>query len=81
LSTEGPEQLPQNPHGKDHSIFISFAPKDNPRIALAVYVENAGFGSTLAAPIASLIIEKYIKGSITKKYLEQYVLGINLMNN
>jgi penicillin-binding protein 2 len=71
----------QNPHGKEHSIFISFAPKDNPRIALAVYVENAGFGSTLAAPIASLIIEKYLKGSITKKYLEQYVLGINLMNN
>jgi penicillin-binding protein 2 len=71
----------QNPHGKAHSIFISFAPKDNPRIALAVYVENAGFGSTLAAPIASLIIEKYIKGSISKKYLEQYVLGINLMNN
>jgi penicillin-binding protein 2 len=69
----------QNPHGKDHSIFIAFAPKVNPRIAIAVYVENAGFGSTYAAPIASLIMEKYIRGDVKNKYLEGYVLGLDLM--
>jgi penicillin-binding protein 2 len=51
----------QNPHGKDHSIFSGFAPKENPKIAIAVFVENAGFGATYAAPIASLMVEKYIK--------------------
>lgn len=70
----------QNPHGKDHSVFIAFAPKDNPKIAIAVYVENAGFGATYAAPVASLIIEKYLKGQITNKSLEEYVLNLNLMN-
>ncbi len=64
----------QNPHGKDHSIFVAFAPKDNPQIAIAVYVENAGFGSTFAAPIASLLIEEYLTGEIKRKYLEDYVL-------
>ncbi len=51
----------QNPHGKDHSLFISFAPRENPKIAVAVIVENAGFGSTYAAPISNLIIEKYLR--------------------
>ncbi|KQR70673.1 penicillin-binding protein 2 [Pedobacter sp. Leaf176] len=55
----------QNPHGKNHSVFIGFAPRDNPKIAIAVIVENAGFGSTYAAPIASYMVEKYIKGNIT----------------
>ena len=50
----------QNPHGKDHSLFISFAPRNNPKIAVAVIVENAGFGSTYAAPISNLVIEKYL---------------------
>jgi penicillin-binding protein 2 len=68
----------QNPHGKDHSIFVAFAPKENPQIAIAVYVENAGFGSTFAAPIASLMIEKYLTGSIKRKYLEDYVLKMVL---
>jgi penicillin-binding protein 2 len=68
----------QNPHGKDHSVFIAFAPKDDPKIAIAVYVENAGFGATYAAPVASLIIEKYIKGQITNKGLEQYILNLDL---
>lgn len=58
----------QNPHGKDHSIFIAFAPKDNPKIAIAVYIENAGFGGTWAAPIASLMIEKYLTGGIVEKH-------------
>lgn len=66
----------QNPHGKDHSIFVAFAPKDNPQIAIAVYVENAGFGSTFAAPIASLMIEKYLTGRIKRKYLEDYVFNV-----
>jgi penicillin-binding protein 2 len=66
----------QNPHGKDHSIFVAFAPKDNPQIAVAVYVENAGFGSTFAAPIASLMIEKYLTGRIKRKYLEDYVFNV-----
>lgn len=70
----------ENPHGEDHSVFIAFAPKDDPKIAIAVYVENAGFGSTLAAPVASLMIEKYLKGSISGKYLEQRMLELDLHN-
>ncbi len=72
----------QNPHGKDHSIFIAFAPKDNPKIAVAVYVENAGFGATWSAPIASLIIERYLKGEISpsRKYLEDRILQANLID-
>ncbi len=61
----------ENPHGKDHSIFVAFAPKNNPQIAISVYVENAGFGSTWAAPIASLMIEKYLRDTITRPYVEQ----------
>jgi penicillin-binding protein 2 len=68
----------QNPHGKDHSVFIAFAPKYNPKIAIAVYVENAGFGATYAAPVASLIIEKYLKGQISNKGLEDYILNLIL---
>ena len=69
----------QNPHGKNHSVFIAFAPKENPKIAIAVYVENAGFGATYAAPIASLIIEKYLKGEVTNKAREESMLNLNLM--
>ena len=65
---------------EDHSILVAFAPKDNPRIALAVFVENGGYGSTIAAPIASLMIEKYINGSISKanKYRELNILKMSL---
>ncbi len=69
----------ENPHGKDHSIFIAFAPKDNPQIAIAVYVENVGFGSTWAAPIASLIMEKHLTDSITRPLIEQRMVEANLM--
>ncbi len=55
----------QNPHGDDHSVFISFAPKSNPKIAIAVYVENGGFGAVTAAPIANLMIEKYLTDTST----------------
>jgi penicillin-binding protein 2 len=57
----------QNPHGEDHSVFIAFAPKENPKIAIAVFVENAGFGGVWAAPIATLMIEKYLNGTISKE--------------
>lgn len=71
----------QNPHGKDHAVFICFAPKENPKIAVAAYIENAGFGGTWAAPIASLLVEKYINGTISREELEKEVLGWNLMQN
>ena len=58
----------------DHSIFIAFAPKDNPKIAIAVFVENGYWGSRWAAPIASLMIEKYIKGEVTRDWLEKRML-------
>lgn len=64
----------QNPHGKDHSIFICFGPVENPKIAIAVYVENAGFGATWAAPIASLMIEKYLKGKTKRPDMEKRMM-------
>lgn len=68
--------------GKDHSVFFGFAPKDNPKIAIAVYIENAGWGAQYAAPIASLMIEKYINGKIRpqRKYLETRMLEANLIS-
>lgn len=72
----------QNPHGKDHSIFFAFAPRENPKIAIAVVVENAGFGATWAAPIASLMIEQYLTGKHdSRKYLLDRMLQGNLMPN
>ena len=67
-------------NGEDHSIFIAFAPKDNPKIAIAVYVENGGWGSTWAAPIATLMIEKYLKNEISNLQLEAFILNGNLLN-
>jgi penicillin-binding protein 2 len=69
----------QNPHGEDHSVFIAFAPKENPQIAIAVIVENAGFGGTWAAPIASLMIEKYLQNTCSSPEKESRVLKANLM--
>lgn len=80
LSQCGKTGTAQNPHGDDHSIFIEFAPKNNPKIAIAVYVENAGFGSTVAAPIASLMAEKYITGKVSRTYMEEYIKSINLID-
>jgi penicillin-binding protein 2 len=72
----------QNPHGSDHSVFMCFAPKDDPKIAVVAYVENAGFGATWAAPIASLLVEKYLNGEISseRKYLEQRMFDANLLS-
>lgn len=73
----------QNPHGNDHSLFICFAPVENPKIAIAVIVENAGFGATYGAPIASLMIEKYLNDSIStpRKYLEQRMFDADLIHH
>lgn len=72
----------QNPRGADNSVFICFAPKDNPKIAVAAYIENAGFGATWAAPIASLLVEKHLNGEISepRKGLEDRVLKGDLMS-
>ena len=77
ITVAGKTGTAENPHGKDHSIFMAFAPVDNPQIAIAVVVENAGFGSTWAAPIASLMIEKYIRGYVKRPNVELRVLTLN----
>ena len=65
-------------YGNDHSVFICFAPKDNPKIAMAVYVENAqGGGGTWAAPIAGLLVEKYLNGEVKRKDIEKQYKEIN----
>lgn len=71
----------QNPHGDDHSTFIAFAPKENPRIAISVYVENGYWGSRWAAPIAGLLIEEYLRDTITRPLIEQRMLDGNLIGN
>jgi penicillin-binding protein 2 len=63
---------------KDHSIFVAFAPKDNPKIAIAILVENGGFGATIAGPIASLMIEKFLRKKITRTDLEIRILNTSL---
>lgn len=70
----------QNPHGKDHSVFVCFAPKDNPKIAIGILIENAGFGATWAGPIARLMMEKYLKGEITRPDLEKRMMEADLMH-
>ncbi|HHN48611.1 MAG TPA: penicillin-binding protein 2 [Bacteroidales bacterium] len=65
----------ENPHGKDHSLFVAFAPKENPQIAIAVVVENAGFGATWAVPMAVLMMEKYLKGEISRKHVEERIMN------
>ena len=69
----------QNPRGADNSVFICFAPMDNPKIAIAAYVENGGFGATYAAPIASLMVEKYLKGQVRRTDLEERMKKADLM--
>ncbi|PID90513.1 MAG: penicillin-binding protein 2 [Bacteroidetes bacterium] len=65
----------QNPHGEDHSVFIAFAPRDKPKIAIAVYLENEGFGGTWAAPLAGLMVQQYLTDTIKNKYIERYVIN------
>lgn len=79
IEVAGKTGTAQNPHGKDHSAFIGFAPYDDPKIAVCVYVENAGFGATYGVPIGSLVIEKYLNGKISpaRQYLEERMLNSN----
>ncbi len=65
----------QNPHGDDHSVFICFAPRENPQIAVAAYIENGGWGGSTAAPIASLLIEQYLNGEIApeREWLREWI--------
>lgn len=69
----------QNPHGRDHSAFMGFAPMNNPKIAICVFVENAGFGATYGVPIGGLMMEKYLNGEISpsRKFLEDRMLQSN----
>lgn len=71
----------ENPHGKDHSVFIGFAPYEKPEVAISVLVENAGFGATYAVPIAKLMLQKYLKRKIqdSDKYLEDYIINTTIM--
>jgi len=73
----------ENPHGKDHSVFVAFAPKDNPKIAIAVYVEHGEWGASYAAPIAGLMIEKYLNDTIApnRKWIEARMLNSNLLTS
>lgn len=72
----------ENPHGDEHAVFVCFAPRENPKIAIAVYIENAGFGATWAAPVASLMVERYLNGSISeqRRWLEDKMLNTNLLH-
>jgi penicillin-binding protein 2 len=69
----------QNPHGKNHSVFIAFAPEVNPKIAIACVVENSGYGATWAAPIASLVMEKYLKRKVKQTVTEEKMLNAYLL--
>ena len=73
IEVAGKTGTAENPHGKDHAVFIGYAPLENPQIAIAVVVENAGFGATWAAPIASLMIEQYLTGEIKRKDLKNRI--------
>ncbi len=64
----------QNPHGKDHSLFVGYAPRENPKIAIGIMIENGGWGAEWAAPIATLMMEKYLTDSITRPQLEKKML-------
>ena len=70
----------QNPRGADNSVFICFAPMDNPKIAIAAYVENGGFGASYAAPMASLMVERYLKGETSRPALEKRMKEANLLS-
>lgn len=71
----------QNPHGKDHSAFMGFAPYNDPKIAVAVYVENGGWGATYGVPIGSLVMEKYLTGTIApeRKYMEEQMMNSSII--
>lgn len=69
----------QNPNGNDHAVFQAFAQREQPKIAIACIVENAGTGGSFAAPIVSLMIEKYLSGKVSRADYEKSVLKVNLI--
>ena len=73
ISLAGKTGTAQNPHGKDHSILVCYGPTENPKIAISVIVENAGFGATWAGPIASLMIERYLTDTVVRLDLEKRI--------
>ena len=75
VPTAGKTGTAQNPHGRDHGWFTSFAPYDDPQIVVSVLIENGGYGSISAAPVAAVLIEKYIEGEISRNYVYNYVLN------
>lgn len=83
IAVAGKTGTAQNPHGKDHSAFMGFAPYDDPQIAVAVYVENGIWGANYGVPIGALIIEKYLTGTIRpeRKYLEETMLNSSTLQN
>ena len=76
----GEVRSPEGINGNYHSVFLGFAPKDNPQIAVVVFVENGSYGAAYAAPIGSLIIEKYLNGDTGRKDLERRMKSANLIN-
>ena len=81
ITVAGKTGTSQNPRGASHSTFIAFAPVENPKIAVAVYVEHAGWGSSWAAPIASLMMEKYLTGEVTREWEEERMKNFNVVYN
>ena len=80
LNVCGKTSTAQNPRGADNSLFICFAPMDNPKIAIAAYVKNGGFGASFAAPIACLMVERYLKGTVKRTALEERMKKADLMD-
>lgn len=78
ISICGKTGTSQNKHGKDNSVFIAFAPRENPKIAIAVLVQNGGFGGTSAAPIATLMIEKYLKRKVERLALKERIMNTSI---
>jgi penicillin-binding protein 2 len=72
IESAGKTGTAENPHGENHSLFIMFAPFDDPEIAIAVAVENAGYGGSVAGPIASFMAEKYLTGTIADTWERRY---------
>ena len=81
IEVAGKTGTSQNPHGISHSTFMAFAQMENPQIAIAVYVENAGFGATWALPIATLMIEKYLTGEVRRLWDEERMLNFDVYDN
>lgn len=70
----------QNPHGENHAVFFAFAPRENPKIAIAVFVENAGYGGTWAGPIVNMLVEKYLKDTISlPQYIQDRIYDANFL--